>query len=59
MSKTADIIYKCTQKYYPNNQKGIAWNDPSIKIKWPTKKPILSKKDSYALTLEENKKLPK
>ena len=59
MSKTADIIYKCTEKYYPNNQKGIVWNDPSIKIKWPTKKPILSKKDSSALTLQENKKLPR
>ena len=59
MSKTADIIYKCTQKYYPNNQKGIVWDDPFIKINWPTKKPILSKKDLSALTLEENKKLPK
>ena len=58
MSKTADIIYKCTQKYYPNNQKGIRWNDPLINIKWPTKKPILSKKDFNALTLSENKKLP-
>ena len=59
ISKTADIIYKCTQKYYPNNQKGIVWDDPFVKINWPTKKPILSKKDLSALTLEENKKLPK
>ena len=59
ISKTVDIIYKCTQKYYPNNQKGIIWNDPSIKIKWPIKKPILSKKDSSAVTLKENKQLPK
>ena len=33
--------------------------DPSIKIKWPIKKPILSKKDSSAVTLKENKQLPK
>ena len=59
LSKTVDIIYKCTQKYYPNNQKGIIWNDPSIKIKWPIKKPILSKKDLSAVTLKENKQLPK
>ena len=59
ISKTVDIIYKCTQKYYPNNQKGIIWNDPSIKIKWPIKKPILSKKDLSAVTLKENKQLPK
>ena len=59
MSRTADIIYKCTQKYYPDNQKRIIWNDPSIKIKWPIEKPILSKKDSSAATLKENKQLPK
>ena len=59
MSKTADIIYQCTGKYYPNDQRVIAWDDPYIKIKWPIKKPILSKKDLKALTLEENKKLPK
>ena len=59
ISKTADVIYKCTQKYYPNNQKVIIWNDPHIKIKWPIKKPILSKKDSSAVMLKENKKLPK
>ena len=59
ISKTVDIIYKCTQKYYPDNQKGIIWNDPSIKIKWPIKKPILSKKDLSAVTLKENKQLPK
>ena len=27
------------------NQKSFRWNDPSIKIKWPIKKPILSKRD--------------
>ena len=59
LSKYAEVIYKCTRKYYPKNQIDILWNDPFINIKWPTKKPILSKKDLSALTLEENKKLPK
>tara|TARA_B100002051_G_C16577196_1_gene555706 strand:+ start:418 stop:909 length:492 start_codon:yes stop_codon:yes gene_type:complete len=28
-----------------NKQKSYRWNDPKIKIKWPIKKPILSKRD--------------
>ena len=28
-----------------NKQKSYRWNDPKFKIKWPIKKPILSKKD--------------
>ena len=43
----------------PKNQKTIIWNDPLINIKWPIKKPKLSKRDSTALKLNENKLLPK
>ena len=28
-----------------NKQKSYRWNDPKLKIKWPIKKPILSKRD--------------
>ena len=59
LSKTATIIYTCTQKYYPKNQKSIIWNDPYINIRWPIKKPILSKKDTKGLKLNEIKELPK
>ena len=59
LSKSAGIIYKCTCKYYPKNQRNIIWNDPNIKIKWPIKKPTLSTKDSAAIKLNEHNKLPK
>ncbi len=58
LSTFADVIYKCDCKYYPKNQKEIIWNDPFIGIKWPTKKPILSKKDANGLKLNEIHKLP-
>ena len=32
------------------------WNDPSLKIKWPIKKPILSKKDKKNLTFKQFQK---
>ena len=59
ISKTADILYKCNCKYYPKNQKYIVWNDSNINIKWPTKKPILSKNDANAIMLNEHKNLPR
>ena len=59
LSKDADVIYKCTCKYYAKNQQSIIWNDPDINIQWPTKRPILSKKDASALKLNEIKELPK
>ena len=39
------IYYKCSNYYKPNNEDGIIWNDSKLKIKWPSKKPKISKKD--------------
>ena len=35
LSDTAEFCYKCTDFYHPNDEGGIAWNDPSIGIEWP------------------------
>ena len=43
--------YKCTNYRDKKFEKGILWNDPKIKIKWPIKKPIISKKDKYQKNL--------
>ncbi|HEN21134.1 MAG TPA: dTDP-4-dehydrorhamnose 3,5-epimerase [Desulfobacteraceae bacterium] len=46
LSKTADVIYKCTDFYSPGDEYGISWSDPDIGIKWPLNSPILSQKDN-------------
>jgi dTDP-4-dehydrorhamnose 3,5-epimerase len=46
LSGTADVIYKCTDFYFPGDEFGIYWADPDIGIEWPDIKPILSNKDS-------------
>ena len=38
------LSYKGSYSDY-SEQFSLRWNDPKIKIKWPTKKPILSKRD--------------
>ena len=35
LSEVAEFCYKCDDFYHPNDEGGIAWNDPEIGIKWP------------------------
>ena len=37
--------YKCDELYHPESEGCIAWNDPSLKIDWGIKNPIVSSKD--------------
>lgn len=45
LSPEADVFYKCTDFYDPDDDRGILWNDPTIGIEWPGRRPILSVKD--------------
>ena len=53
------IYYKLSNYYKPKYEDGILWNDKSLKFKWPTKKPIVSKKDKKLRTFEDFKKVYK
>ena len=44
-SKINLIYYKLSDYYQPKYENGIFWNDKSLKIKWPTYKPILAERD--------------
>jgi dTDP-4-dehydrorhamnose 3,5-epimerase len=46
LSASADFIYKCTNFYAPEDEKGIRWNDPDIAVTWSIAEPLLSAKDS-------------
>ena len=35
LSDTAEFCYKVTDFYHPNDEGGLAWNDPAIGIDWP------------------------
>ena len=35
LSEFAEFCYKCTDFYHPEDEGGLAWNDPKIGIVWP------------------------
>ena len=35
LSEQAEFCYKCTDFYHPDDEGGIAWNDPTINVAWP------------------------
>jgi dTDP-4-dehydrorhamnose 3,5-epimerase len=61
-SDSADFQYKCTDRYAPEFERTLAWNDPALQIAWPLEKggpPILSEKDrARAVYLEKAEVFP-
>ncbi len=53
LSEEADVVYKVNNEYSPENERGIIWNDPTIKISWSVENPIVSDKDSRLPQLEK------
>ncbi len=45
LSDIADVVYKCTMEYSADDDRGIIWNDPDVRIIWPIHDPLLSDKD--------------
>jgi dTDP-4-dehydrorhamnose 3,5-epimerase len=46
LSEAAVFMYKCTDFYHPEDDRGLNFSDETIGINWPIKAPILSDKDS-------------
>jgi len=46
LSETAEFLYKCSDFYCPEHERGIAWDDPAIGVKWGIEAPFLSKRDT-------------
>jgi dTDP-4-dehydrorhamnose 3,5-epimerase len=58
LTDTADFGYKCTEEYRHEFDRGIAWDDPDIGIKWPVDEPLLSAKDQKQPRLRDAPLLP-
>lgn len=54
-NEIADVTYKVDAFYSKEGEGGIIYSDPDLKIDWPIKNPIVSKKDLVLPTLQEFK----
>jgi len=55
LTKSAELFYKCTEYYHPEDDHSLLWNDPAVGIEWPiqNREPILSEKDRIAQCLSQ------
>ena len=55
LEDNSEVYYEMTQIFNQKYSKGIRWNDPFFKIKWPIETKIMSEKDSkYLDYIEKN-----
>ena len=51
LSEAADVFYKCTDYYHPDDEAVIRWDSPDLAIQWPLSEVrplLLSDKDRQA-----------
>jgi len=53
LDKENYVVYSCTNYRDKKSEIGIKFDDKKLNIKWPTKTPILSKKDKENQTLKK------
>ena len=46
LTERVQFLYKCSEFYVPDDEHGIAWNDPNINITWGISAPLISEKDA-------------
>ena len=52
LSENCTLNYKCSEYRHPKSETTLKWDDKSVNIKWPIKKPLLSKKDQNGKSLD-------
>lgn len=54
VSDYAEFAYKCDELYHPEDEGGIAWDDPDVAVEWPkVGEIVLSEKDKKNPTLAQ------
>jgi dTDP-4-dehydrorhamnose 3,5-epimerase len=54
LTESADVAYKCTAPWSPDDEITVRWNDPELGIRWPIADPVLSARDAAAPHLADH-----
>ena len=53
-SDSAEFLYKTTDYWYPEHERSLLWNDPTVNVQWPLQGlPQLAPKDAAGKCLQE------
>jgi len=47
LTDTVQFLYKCSDYYHPEDERGVLWSDPDLEISWGVESPIVSEKDQH------------
>lgn len=53
LADTVQFLCKCSDFYDPNDEHGVAWNDPDLNITWGVAAPLVSEKDARYPTVAQ------
>jgi dTDP-4-dehydrorhamnose 3,5-epimerase len=53
LTDSVQFLYKCSDYYTPEDERGIRWDDPGLNIDWGVSNPVVSEKDSALPILAE------
>lgn len=58
-SETAEFLYKTTDYYFPEFERSLLWNDPSLGIDWPLEgEPKIAAKDAAGVRMTDCETFP-
>ncbi len=47
------VAYKCTERYHPQSERSLRWDDPDVGIEWPRTPTLVSERDAAAPALRD------
>jgi dTDP-4-dehydrorhamnose 3,5-epimerase len=53
LSDLADLHYKVSRFYDPDDECGMVWNDPEVNIEWPSITPLIHQRDATYQSLSQ------